>query len=244
MDLVWSGAELFVAGPDTAPHPYSAPRARGHRPAVPSRRAARPARRAGGRAARRPGPAGRAAPGARAAGRRGDGGRRTRRGGPDRARARLPGDVPEPGLRAAAAWLSRGASAAETADALGWTTRTLHRRCLAAFGYGPAMLRRVLRFRRAVALLQAGVAPADVAARAGYADQPHLSRDVRALAGVSPARVGGHRVSPRVALGRAARRRERREQVDAGAVRVEDRRRSASPRTRRTAPARRGDPPR
>jgi hypothetical protein len=22
MDLVWSGAELFVAGPDTAPHPY------------------------------------------------------------------------------------------------------------------------------------------------------------------------------------------------------------------------------
>ena len=22
MDLVWSGADLFVAGPDTAPHPY------------------------------------------------------------------------------------------------------------------------------------------------------------------------------------------------------------------------------
>jgi len=53
----------------------------------------------------------------------------------------------------------------------------------------PAVLRRVLRFRRAVALLRAGVAPAEVAARAGYADQPHLSRDVRAFAGVSPARM-------------------------------------------------------
>ena len=55
------------------------------------------------------------------------------------------------------------------------------------------MLRRVLRFRRAVALLQAGVTPAEVAARAGYADQPHLSRDVRALAGVSPARITASR---------------------------------------------------
>jgi AraC-like DNA-binding protein len=51
------------------------------------------------------------------------------------------------------------------------------------------MLRRVLRFRRAVALLDAGHAPADVAARTGYADQPHLSREVRALGGASPARV-------------------------------------------------------
>ena len=32
----------------------------------------------------------------------------------------------------------------------------VHRRCLAAFGYGPATLRRVLRFRRAAALLAGG----------------------------------------------------------------------------------------
>ncbi|MGE3288787.1 MAG: helix-turn-helix domain-containing protein [Pseudonocardia sp.] len=105
----------------------------------------------------------------------------------------LPGAPPDPAIRAAAARLGSGASATETADALGWTSRTLHRRCLAAFGYGPAVLRRVLRFRRAGALLVAGVAPAEVAARAGYADQPHLSREVRSLAGVSPAALATRR---------------------------------------------------
>jgi AraC-like DNA-binding protein len=84
---------------------------------------------------------------------------------------------------------SAAASVASIADMLGCTTRSVHRRCLSSFGYGPAVLRRVLRFRRATALLQAGVAPAEVAARAGYADQPHLSREVRALAGASPAQL-------------------------------------------------------
>ncbi len=46
------------------------------------------------------------------------------------------------------------------------------------------MLRRILRFRAAVGLAREGVPAADAAARAGYADQPHLSREVRALAGV------------------------------------------------------------
>jgi len=92
-------------------------------------------------------------------------------------------------MRAVASRLSRGASAADTAEALGWTTRTLHRRCLAAFGYGPATLRRILRFRRALALLGSGVPPAETAARAGYSDQPHLSREVRALAGAAPAQL-------------------------------------------------------
>ena len=80
--------------------------------------------------------------------------------------------------------LAAGGSAAATAEALGWTTRSLHRRCLAAFGYGPEVLRRVLRFRRAAGAAARAACPlAEVAARAGYADQPHLSREVRALAG-------------------------------------------------------------
>lgn len=98
-----------------------------------------------------------------------------------------PAPLPRPALRALAA----GMTAAELADRLGVTGRTLHRRCVATLGYGPAVARRVLRFRAASALLFDGLAPAEVAARAGYADQPHLSREVRALAGVSPAALAG-----------------------------------------------------
>jgi len=190
MDLVWSGADLFVAGPDTAPNPYT--RAAGlaatglrFRPGVLPALLDTPA--AALRDARVPLTALHPALARRAVA--------AIEAGSDPAAvlpalsARLPGRAPEPGVRAVAARLSRGASAADTADALGWTTRTLHRRCLAAFGYGPATLRRVLRFRRALALLGGGVAPAEVAARAGYSDQPHLSREVRALAGAAPAQL-------------------------------------------------------
>jgi AraC-like DNA-binding protein len=75
------------------------------------------------------------------------------------------------------------------AEAIGLTERQLHRRCLAAFGYGAKTLQRVLRFDRAMRLARGGAELADVAYRAGYADQAHLSREVRALAGVSPTRL-------------------------------------------------------
>ncbi|MFZ2119790.1 MAG: helix-turn-helix domain-containing protein [Pseudonocardiaceae bacterium] len=81
--------------------------------------------------------------------------------------------------------LRAGSSVAATADALGWTERALHRRCRDAFGYGPSVLRRILRFRSALRLAGQGVPFATTAARAGYADQAHLAREVRALAGVS-----------------------------------------------------------
>lgn len=79
---------------------------------------------------------------------------------------------------------ARGARVPETADTLGLTDRQLHRRCVAAFGYGPKVLARVLRFDRAVRMARAGTRFADVAAETGYADQAHLSREVAALAGV------------------------------------------------------------
>ncbi|MBW0106239.1 helix-turn-helix domain-containing protein [Pseudonocardia sp. KRD291] len=104
-------------------------------------------------------------------------------------RRRLPEPLPGAALRA----LATGMPAAELAARLGLTTRMLHRRCVTTLGYGPSVARRVLRFRIATALLHAGVSPAEAAARAGYADQPHLSREVRALAGVSPARLIGPR---------------------------------------------------
>jgi AraC-like DNA-binding protein len=79
---------------------------------------------------------------------------------------------------------SSSGSVGDLAWSLGLSARQLHRRSLAAFGYGPKVLHRVLRFDRAVKLAWGGVPFADIAHRTGYADQAHLSREVRELAGV------------------------------------------------------------
>jgi AraC-like DNA-binding protein len=70
------------------------------------------------------------------------------------------------------------------AYALGLSPRQLQRRTRAAFGYGPKVLARILRMQRALGLARRGEALARVSAEAGYADQAHLSREVKALAGV------------------------------------------------------------
>ncbi|MFE7119139.1 helix-turn-helix domain-containing protein [Streptomyces sp. NPDC057654] len=77
-----------------------------------------------------------------------------------------------------------GRSVAALAADVGLGERQLHRRCLAAFGYGPKTLARVLRMNRALESARAGRPYAEVAAEAGYADQAHLAREVKALAGV------------------------------------------------------------
>ena len=64
--------------------------------------------------------------------------------------------------------------------------RRLHRHCRAAVGYGPKMLERVLRFQRARRLARESCSLATVAAMAGYADQAHLTRESRRLAGRTP----------------------------------------------------------
>jgi AraC-like DNA-binding protein len=80
--------------------------------------------------------------------------------------------------------LAAGSAIAGVAREIGWSNRTVQRHCTSVYGYGPATLRRILRFRRAVLLLGEGLPPAEVAVGAGYADQPHLHREVRDLAGV------------------------------------------------------------
>lgn len=86
--------------------------------------------------------------------------------------------------------LGSGATVRSVADEIGWSARNLQRQCAAVYGYGPATLRRILRFRRAVRLLDEGVGAADIAALAGYADQAHLARQVRDLAGVPAGQLG------------------------------------------------------
>ncbi len=64
--------------------------------------------------------------------------------------------------------------------------RSLHRRCCAAVGYGPKLLERVLRFQRALRLAPRCRSLAALAADSGYADQAHLTRECRRLAGATP----------------------------------------------------------
>ncbi|GAA1889252.1 helix-turn-helix domain-containing protein [Asanoa iriomotensis] len=96
---------------------------------------------------------------------------------------------PDPRAQAIARSLATGATVSATAAEVGLTERHLHRASRDLFGYGPKTLARILRMRRALALLRAGVPKATAAADAGYADQPHLSREVRALTGVPLGRL-------------------------------------------------------
>ncbi|MDB1086224.1 AraC family transcriptional regulator [Streptomyces sp. ACA25] len=93
-------------------------------------------------------------------------------------------ELPGPWRRTAVAALRGGSSVAEVARRTGLSERQLHRRCLPVFGYGPKTLGRVLRLQRALRLARSGTGAAEVAAATGYADQAHLAREVRALAGV------------------------------------------------------------
>ena len=76
-------------------------------------------------------------------------------------------------------------------DRLDLSPRTLRRHCQEAFGYGPKTLDRILRFQRFLSLARQTEQPrlAALAFEAGYADQAHLTREVRRLSGFSPATV-------------------------------------------------------
>jgi AraC-like DNA-binding protein len=69
---------------------------------------------------------------------------------------------------------------------LGCSRRYLSTRCIDELGLSPKKLARVLRFGRVVDGVRAGAPLADLAKRAGYADQSHLNRDFRALASCTP----------------------------------------------------------
>ncbi|MEU9039725.1 helix-turn-helix transcriptional regulator [Streptomyces sp. NPDC048352] len=189
MDLLWTGGRLLVAGPDTGPHPAGE---------VPGRAFA------GLRLAPGTAPALLGVPACELRDRRveladlwpGPEVRRlTERTAAHEdpcaalealARARLAAAGPPDPLPAeVAAQLRAGQPVAAIARAVGLGERQLHRRSLDAFGYGPRTLGRVLRLQRALALARRGLPQAEVACAAGYADQAHLAREVRALAGTT-----------------------------------------------------------
>lgn len=195
VDLVWDGSRLFVAGPDTGPVPIE--------------------RRAGGTFAGvrfRPGtaPAVLGLPASELLNQRvevaqvvGD-----RRIGslPDRLEGREPAAAAAVLEGAVRSWTSgarvpdrvvqgvvdvlgrRSLPVRDLAAALGLGDRQLHRRCTVALGYGPKTFERIVRFRRFLTAAAQDPRPlATLAAEAGYADQAHLTRECRRLAGVTPA---------------------------------------------------------
>jgi AraC-like DNA-binding protein len=116
---------------------------------------------------------------------------------------------PDPAVTWAAALLADPRARTEDVAAeIGLSLRQLRRRCHAAVGYGPKTLQRVLRFRRFVSRIDAAAQMsrgrpdaqnlAALAAQAGYADQAHLTRECRALAGLTPAALARQRAQARL----------------------------------------------
>ncbi|MGI5201924.1 helix-turn-helix domain-containing protein [Spirillospora sp. CA-108201] len=94
---------------------------------------------------------------------------------------------------------------ADIAADVGWSRKHLTHRFREQAGLPPKVMARVLRFQRAVGLLQDGAGLAEAAFTCGYYDQAHLNRDFRALSGCTPTElIGGQLEQQRVStLGEA-----------------------------------------
>lgn len=79
-------------------------------------------------------------------------------------------------------------SLAHLEKSTGLGARQLERKFLRHLGLSPKTFARVMRFRRLVAALETETKPdwAQLAARFGYSDQPHLARELREFSGLSP----------------------------------------------------------
>lgn len=80
-------------------------------------------------------------------------------------------------------------SVAATARALGLSERQFERRFAVRVGVSPKRFAKLQRFERAVELARAHASLGEVAHAAGYYDQSHFIRDVRALVGAPPGEV-------------------------------------------------------
>jgi AraC-like DNA-binding protein len=92
-----------------------------------------------------------------------------------------------PRVQEAVALLARGGEVQAIARATGLSERSLHRELVRWSGLAPKSLARILRMQRCLAALRTGPTPlALLALRLGYADQAHMTRELKALAGVTP----------------------------------------------------------
>jgi methylphosphotriester-DNA--protein-cysteine methyltransferase len=75
------------------------------------------------------------------------------------------------------------------ADELAVSRRHLEIGFRKEIGLPPKTIARIARFQDAVRVLSAPAATLASAVACGYADQPHLGREVRAMAGMTPGRL-------------------------------------------------------
>ncbi|MDC7742024.1 helix-turn-helix domain-containing protein [Rhizobium binxianense] len=105
------------------------------------------------------------------------------------------GDEEEPARDAAMIFAAAdsGHPASGLLDRLGMSERQLRRRCHHHFGYGAKTLERIRRFQRFLDLCRrSDVMPlARLALEAGFADQPHMTREVGELSTLTPAVILG-----------------------------------------------------
>jgi AraC-like DNA-binding protein len=96
-------------------------------------------------------------------------------------------------VREAIALLTRGGGLAQmrtVARMIGMSERSLHRDLTRWSGLAPKPLARILRMQRAVAAIRGGRMPiASVASHLGYADQAHMTRELKGLTGLTPREI-------------------------------------------------------
>ena len=90
--------------------------------------------------------------------------------------------------------------AALAGDTAGLSPRSVERRVARATGLTQGAIHRIRRADAAVGMLARGLTPAEVAHRAGYADQPHLTRSLKHLVGRTPAQLAPPSDAPAVGL--------------------------------------------
>lgn len=77
-------------------------------------------------------------------------------------------------------------SATDLAEAAGCSRFALYRAFRDEYGMPPSSYQRLLRLRRGRGLLTDGMAPAEVAVRAGFSDQAHFNRWFKPAYGITP----------------------------------------------------------
>lgn len=104
----------------------------------------------------------------------------------------------DPDVASVAADLSTGvAGVSDAVRATGLSERHLRRRFHTQVGYGPKTFARVMRLQRFLdAARRRPPGLAALAAEAGYADQAHLAREARRLAGLPPSALLAHGATP------------------------------------------------